>query len=101
MATFSRRRVLGAGGALVGAAAVGATMGSAAGASTDGDWISAGGSVPEETKSLDRLYAEARREGGKLVIYAGGDTADQQDATKQAFLSQFPEIDLALIVDYS
>jgi len=50
----------------------------------------AGGDVPEEAKSLDSLYADARHEGGKLVIYAGGDTADQQDAAKQAFLSQFP-----------
>jgi hypothetical protein len=39
----------------------------------------AGGDVPEEAKSLDSLYADARHEGGKLVIYAGGDTADQQD----------------------
>ena len=61
----------------------------------------AGGDVPEEAKSLDSLYADARHEGGTLVIYAGGDTADQQDAAKQAFLSQFPEIDLTLIVDYS
>ena len=61
----------------------------------------AGGDVPEEAKSLDSLYADARHEGGKLVIYAGGDTADQQDAAKQAFLSQFPGTDLTLIVDYS
>lgn len=88
MATFSRRRVLGVGASIVGAVAVGSATSAAAG-------------LPEETKSLDRLYAEARAEGGKLVIYAGGDTADQQDATKQAFLSQFPEIDLTLIVDYS
>jgi hypothetical protein len=32
--------------------------------------------VDEETKSLDQLYADAKREGAKLVIYAGGDTAD-------------------------
>jgi hypothetical protein len=49
--------------------------------------------VDEETKSLDQLYADAKREGAKLVIYAGGDTADQQDAAKQGFLSQFPDID--------
>ena len=72
MATFSRRKVLGAGGALIGAAAVGTTMAAAAGADTGGEAIRTGDLVPEEVNSLDRLYAEARREGGKLVIYAGG-----------------------------
>jgi hypothetical protein len=57
--------------------------------------------VPEERKSLAQLYADALREGGELVIYAGGDTQDQQDATKQAFLSQFPDIKLTMVVDYS
>jgi len=101
MATFSRRQVLSMGGAIVGAAAVGTSLASAAEATAGGVAARAGGPMREETKSLDRLYADAKREGGKLVIYAGGDTADQQDATKQAFLSQFPDIDLSLIVDYS
>lgn len=35
-----------------------------------------------------------------MVIYAGGDSADQQDAAKQGFLSLFPDIDLTLLVDY-
>jgi ABC-type Fe3+ transport system substrate-binding protein len=100
MTSFSRRRVLGAG------AALGVT---ALGASIVGNAAAAGGSgaapvsrpVAEERKSLDELYADARREGGELVIYAGGDTPDQQDATKQAFLSRFPDIKLTLVVDYS
>ena len=95
MTTFSRRRVLGAGGAILGAAAIGASLPSIASAAP------AGRAVPEERKSLDQLYADALREGGELVIYAGGDTADQQDGTKQAFLSQFPDIKLTLVVDYS
>src|SRR5436305_88655 len=95
MASFSRRRMLGASGALLGAAALGGATPATASAATKG------APPPEETKSLDQLYADALKEGGKLVIYAGGDTATQQDGTKQAFLSRFPEIDLTLIVDYS
>jgi ABC-type Fe3+ transport system substrate-binding protein len=95
MSTFSRRRVLGAGGAVLGAAALGASITGTAGGAP------AGRPVREETKSLDELYADALAEGGKLVIYAGGDTATQQDFTKQAFLSRFPDIDLTIVVDYS
>ncbi|WP_405904941.1 ABC transporter substrate-binding protein [Streptomyces sp. NBC_00828] len=56
---------------------------------------------PEETRSLDELHQAALAEGGRLVIYAGGDNATQQDFTKAAFLSRFPGIDLRIIVDYS
>ena len=55
----------------------------------------------EETKSLDVLYQEALAEGGDLIVYAGGDIPTQQDATKNAFLAQFPKMKLAMIVDYS
>lgn len=94
--------MLGAGLGLGATAALGTLTASAASA-TDGrtrgdDDRSRGG---EERRSLDELYADALREGGKLVIYAGGDTADQQDAVKQAFLARFPGIDLTLVVDYS
>uniref|UniRef100_K3WIY2 ABC transporter substrate-binding protein n=1 Tax=Globisporangium ultimum (strain ATCC 200006 / CBS 805.95 / DAOM BR144) TaxID=431595 RepID=K3WIY2_GLOUD len=60
-----------------------------------------GDAVIEETKSLDQLYQEAISEGGKLVWYAGGDTQDQQDSLKAAFLSAFPKINLTLVIDYS
>jgi ABC-type Fe3+ transport system substrate-binding protein len=60
-----------------------------------------GKSVHEETKSLEQLYTDAVNEGRRLIIYAGGDTADQQDDTKNAFLAQFPNIDLTMVVDYS
>jgi ABC-type Fe3+ transport system substrate-binding protein len=95
MASFSRRRMLGASGALLGAAAFGGTIPATASAA------SKGAPPAEETKSLDQLYADALKEGGKLVIYAGGDTATQQDSTKKAFLARFPGIDLTLVVDYS
>jgi ABC-type Fe3+ transport system substrate-binding protein len=88
--------MLGAGGAVLGAAALGTSIAApASGATTP----HAG--VPEETKSLDQLYADALREGGELVVYAGGDTATQQDFTKQAFLARFPGMKLAMVVDYS
>jgi ABC-type Fe3+ transport system substrate-binding protein len=91
---LSRRSVLAAGaGAAIGIG-LGATAASASPASPRG-----GG--PEETRTLDELYQAALAEGGKLVIYAGGDTPTQQDATKAAFKARFPDIDLTLIVDYS
>ncbi|MET8978262.1 extracellular solute-binding protein [Streptomyces sp. NPDC004539] len=91
MPTFpSRRRILAtsAGAAL----AVGA-MSRTASAATP--------SASEETRGLDELYRAAKAEGGKLVIYAGGDTPSQQDATKAAFTQAFPDIDLTIVVDYS
>jgi len=91
---LSRRSVLAAGaGAAIGIG-LGATAASASPASPQG-----GG--PEETRTLDELYRAALAEGGKLVIYAGGDTPTQQDATKAAFKARFPDIALTLIVDYS
>ncbi|HXL18703.1 MAG TPA: hypothetical protein VN961_14410, partial [Streptosporangiaceae bacterium] len=101
MVNFGRGDVLAAGGAQAGSGAIGTTTAAAAALDAGGGVSRAGGDVPEAAKSLDSLYADARHEGGKLVIYAGGDTADQQDAAQQAFLSQFPDIDLTLIVDYS
>jgi ABC-type Fe3+ transport system substrate-binding protein len=89
---------------MLGAGALGASLAGSASAASSGSAVGAfrpGRPLPEERKSLDELYADARREGGELIIYAGGDTPDQQDATKQAFLSQFPDIKLTMIVDYS
>ncbi|CAM5586867.1 ABC transporter substrate-binding protein [Streptomyces aurantiogriseus] len=91
----SRRRLLATGaGAALGLGALGAASSPAAATPRR-----AGGA--EETRSLDELYRAALAEGGKLVIYAGGDTPTQQDGTKAAFLRSFPDIDLTLIVDYS
>ena len=47
------------------------------------------------------LYEEALAAGGNLIMYAGGDIATQQDGTRQAFLKQFPKMQLSIIVDYS
>ncbi|MCX5337796.1 MULTISPECIES: ABC transporter substrate-binding protein [unclassified Streptomyces] len=95
MSSFpSRRRVLATGaGAAIGIGALGANPAQAAPAArTTGS---------EETRTLDELYKAALAEGGKLVLYAGGDTPTQQDFTKAAFLKRFPDIDLTLVVDYS
>ncbi|MES5823970.1 ABC transporter substrate-binding protein [Streptomyces sp. RG80] len=95
MSSFlSRRRVLATGaGAAIGVGALGATSAHGApGTRSTGS---------EETRNLDELYKAALAEGGKLVIYAGGDTPTQQDFTKAAFLKRFPDIDLTVVVDYS
>ncbi|MER6355347.1 extracellular solute-binding protein [Streptomyces sp. NPDC001634] len=99
MSSFlSRRRVLTTGaGAALGIGALGANAVPAAASPA----ASRGASGAEESRTLDELYQAALAEGSKLVIYAGGDTPTQQDATKAAFLKRFPGIDLTLVVDYS
>lgn len=100
MSSFlSRRSVLTTGaGAALGLGALGATANSASATPAAASRHSAG---REETRSLDELYQAALKEGGKLVVYGGGDTPTQQDGTKAAFKARFPDIDLTLIVDYS
>ncbi|MEU6355413.1 extracellular solute-binding protein [Streptomyces sp. NPDC047072] len=94
----SRRHVLSVGaGAALGAGVLGASAVPAS-ASPLASRHSTGS---EETRTLDELYRAARAEGGKLVVYAGGDTPTQQDGTKAGFKARFPDIDLTLIVDYS
>ncbi|WP_328751430.1 extracellular solute-binding protein [Streptomyces sp. NBC_00285] len=101
MSSFpSRRRVLTTGaGAALGLGAIGATATSASAAPSSPAVQHS--TAREETRTLDELYRAALKEGGKLVIYAGGDTPTQQDGTKAAFKARFPDIDLTLIVDYS
>ncbi|MEU5282111.1 ABC transporter substrate-binding protein, partial [Streptomyces asoensis] len=55
----------------------------------------------EEKRSLDELYQAALAEGGKLVIYAGGDISTQADGLRTGFKSRFPDLDLTVVVDYS
>ncbi|MER5194408.1 ABC transporter substrate-binding protein [Streptomyces sp. NPDC002755] len=96
----SRRRLLTTGaGAALGIGALGAA--SVPAAASPARAASRRVSGAEETRSLDELYRAALAEGGRLVVYAGGDTPTQQDGTKAAFLQRFPDIDLKLIVDYS
>ncbi|CBG75606.1 putative ABC transporter, substrate binding protein [Streptomyces scabiei 87.22] len=103
MSRFSRRHVLATGaGAAVGIGAFGASTGTATASPTaSSPTASSRTGGREETRTLDELYRAALAEGGRLVVYAGGDTPTQQDGTKAAFRDRFPEIDLTLIVDYS
>ncbi|GLH96594.1 ABC transporter substrate-binding protein [Phytohabitans aurantiacus] len=87
-------------GALLGANVLGMSIGSDAQAAP-AEGAPAEGGGQEEKKSLDELYADALKEGGQLIVYAGGDTPTQQDGTKAAFLSRFPDMKLTIVVDYS
>ncbi|GLE06491.1 hypothetical protein PINS_up015738 [Pythium insidiosum] len=57
--------------------------------------------IAEEAKSLTQLYDEAVKEGGRLVVYHGGDTPDRQDRVAAAFRQAFPKMNVTIIVDYS
>ncbi|WP_211296634.1 ABC transporter substrate-binding protein [Neisseria iguanae] len=57
--------------------------------------------VDVENRTLDQLYQAALKEGGVLVVYAGGDTPEQQNGIKAAFEKRFPGMTLDTIVDYS
>ncbi|WP_037889330.1 ABC transporter substrate-binding protein [Streptomyces viridochromogenes] len=96
---LSRRRILTAGaGAALGAAAA-STLAAPALAQTPG--ATTPGAGREETRSLDELYRSAITEGGKLVVYAGGDIDSQAGGIRAGFRSRFPEIDLTIVMDYS
>ncbi|MER7569828.1 ABC transporter substrate-binding protein [Streptomyces sp. NPDC097941] len=93
----SRRHLLATGaGAALGLGAFAATAPSAAASPGPGSTAGA-----EETRTLDELYQAALAEGGKLVIYAGGDVSSQADGLRSGFRSRFPDIDLTVVVDYS
>ena len=55
----------------------------------------------EVERYLQRLYQRALDEGGRLVVYAGGDSPTQEDATRAAFTAAFPGIDITIRVDLS
>ncbi len=57
--------------------------------------------VEFETRSLDELYEAAIEEGGKLVIWSGGDKPGQRDQILIAFRERFPKIDLQDHMDLS
>ncbi|MEV7392924.1 extracellular solute-binding protein [Streptomyces sp. NPDC091215] len=54
----------------------------------------------EETQ-LQKLYKEAVAEGGRLVVYAGGDKPGQADYLKDAFVRKFPKMKVDIVVDFS
>ncbi len=98
----SRRRLLTTGaGAALGLGTLAATASQASAAPAPAAAARSAGA--EETRTLDELYQDAVAEGGKLVIYAGGDLANSGSGAgaRTAFRQRFPLIDLNLIVDYS
>lgn len=54
-----------------------------------------------EQDNLNRLHDEARREGGRLVVWAGGDAKSQGAMYTEAFRARFPDIDIRVTVDLS
>ncbi len=96
---FGRRAVLlGGAGALAAAAAAIPTNSFAA---TGSGLAKAPASISNEQHQLAVLYRAALAEGGKLTVYAGGDTPTQQDQARYGFLAQFPKMDLNMVVDLS
>jgi ABC-type Fe3+ transport system substrate-binding protein len=91
---ISRRRALAGGAAAIGAA-LGATYGGPAAAAVDR------AAARDETRTLAELYRDALAEGGKLIVYAGGDRSAGADAVRAAFAADFPQLALTVIVDYS
>ncbi|KAI5304007.1 hypothetical protein KEM56_006965 [Ascosphaera pollenicola] len=59
-------------------------------------WVS---NVPVDYRSLEEIYKAAKQEKGTLVVFAGGDAANQNDAFIQLFTQRFPGTDLNWTVD--
>ncbi|KAL3099659.1 hypothetical protein niasHS_003114 [Heterodera schachtii] len=59
------------------------------------------GQLKEEKRTLDEIYKAALKEGGKFILYAGGDFPGDIDGIKGAFEARFPGITMDVIVDYS
>lgn len=97
MSDINRRSAL-AGGALAALGVFAVTSCSSGAPPKSG---SGSGSEAEEEKSLDQLHRAALDEGGSLIVYAGGDTANQQDSNKEAFEKAFPGVTVNMVVDYS
>ncbi|MCZ0985382.1 ABC transporter substrate-binding protein [Streptomyces diastatochromogenes] len=54
-----------------------------------------------EEAQLQKLYKDAVAEGGRLVVYAGGDKPGQADYLKDAFVKKFPKMKVDIVVDFS
>ena len=58
--------------------------------------------APEvETRSLDELHRAALAEGGRLVVYAGGDIPNASAAIEKAFMARFPGMNIRIVTDLS
>lgn len=54
-----------------------------------------------ETRSLDELHAAAMAEGGKLVVYSGGDVPNAYAGLERMFVARFPGMQVRIIADLS
>ncbi|GIZ44334.1 hypothetical protein CKM354_000753500 [Cercospora kikuchii] len=57
--------------------------------------------VAVDTRSLEDIYAAARKEEGTLQVFWGGDAGSQGDSVRQAWADRFPDVKLNLTVDLS
>ncbi|BAJ27683.1 MULTISPECIES: substrate-binding domain-containing protein [Kitasatospora] len=55
----------------------------------------------DENVAMAGLYEAAKDEGGRLVVYAGGDAPEQAGLYTAGFAERFPEIDVEVTVDLS
>ncbi|MEV8434906.1 ABC transporter substrate-binding protein (plasmid) [Streptomyces sp. HUAS 31] len=97
---LSRRRLLAAGSGLA-LGAAGAAPASAESGLARPAGHGEGETVGEERRSLDDLYEAAVAEGGRLVVYQGGDVDSQAAGVRTAWAAAFPEVELTVVVDYS
>ncbi|KAJ5413298.1 hypothetical protein N7465_005603 [Penicillium sp. CMV-2018d] len=54
-----------------------------------------------ENRTLDEIYAVAKKETGDLIVLWGGDAVSQGNETIEAWKARFPDIKLNLTVDVS
>lgn len=57
--------------------------------------------INNEENELRTLHRAAIAEGGRVVLWAGGDAPDQMDWLKQGFEARFPGVTLDVLVDLS
>jgi ABC-type Fe3+ transport system substrate-binding protein len=92
---FSRRTLLRTAALGTAAAGLQAMTSNAASAAPSGP------SAAGEQEQLQALYRTAKDEGGRLTVYMGGDAPGFFDFIPQAFLTQFPGIQVNTITDLS
>ena len=54
-----------------------------------------------EKRSLDDIHKAAMAEGGKLVVYAGGDIPNAYAGIERAFMARFPGMSIRMFADLS
>ncbi|KJZ75503.1 hypothetical protein HIM_05199 [Hirsutella minnesotensis 3608] len=59
------------------------------------------GTAGVETRTFDEMYEAAKKEGGVVTVWHGGDEPAQRNGLKEAFESRFPGIKVNITVDVS